>query len=144
VIIIPDDIHQSNSFHTIFEHFCMSESILSNYQTLYNNYISLGNKLNEMENEKYEHQVVIDTIKGLEKERICHRLVGGILIERTVGEVLPALMKSVDILSDSMNTLSKELEKRQVELNDYKTKHDIKVKGETKEKQEGKRIGVLA
>ena len=35
--------------------------------------------------------LVIDTVKELQKDRKCWRLVGGVLIEKTVGEVVPAL-----------------------------------------------------
>jgi len=39
----------------------------------------------------YENRLVIETLKEVEKERKCFRMIGGVLVERTVGEVLPAL-----------------------------------------------------
>lgn len=36
-------------------------------------------------------RLVIDVLKDVEGERRCFRLVGGVLVERTVKEVLPAL-----------------------------------------------------
>ena len=36
-------------------------------------------------------RLVVDVLKGVEGERRCFRLVGGVLVERTVKEVLPAL-----------------------------------------------------
>lgn len=44
-----------------------------------------------MEGETEEHDVVINTLKEVDPSRKCFRSVGGILVERTVGEVLPAL-----------------------------------------------------
>ena len=38
--------------------------------------------------------MVIDTLKDLDPERKCFRLVGGVLVERTVKEVAPALRSS--------------------------------------------------
>lgn len=35
--------------------------------------------------------LVIDTLKEVDPSRKCFRLVGGVLVERTVKEVLPAL-----------------------------------------------------
>lgn len=35
--------------------------------------------------------MVIDTLKNVAPERKCFRLVGGVLVERTVEDVLPAL-----------------------------------------------------
>jgi len=39
----------------------------------------------------FEIRLVIETLKEVEKERKCFRMIGGVLVERTVGEVLPAL-----------------------------------------------------
>jgi prefoldin subunit 2 len=36
-------------------------------------------------------RLVIDSISPLEPERKCFRMVGGVLVERTIKEVLPAL-----------------------------------------------------
>jgi len=33
----------------------------------------------------------LDQIKGLENERKCFRIIGGILVEKTIGEAIPAL-----------------------------------------------------
>ena len=37
------------------------------------------------------YSVVIETLKTVDKDRKCFRMVGGILSERTVKDVLPAL-----------------------------------------------------
>ena len=39
----------------------------------------------------YTCRLVIDVLKGVEGERKCFRMVGGVLVERTVKDVLPAL-----------------------------------------------------
>ena len=46
-------------------------------------------------------------LKGVEGERRCFRLVGGVLVERTVKEVLPALQYNNEQvgLDGSMDTL---------------------------------------
>lgn len=43
-----------------------------------------------------DSRLVLDTIHPLESSRRCFRLVGGVLIERTVGEILPAVQSSHD------------------------------------------------
>jgi chaperonin cofactor prefoldin len=40
--------------------------------------------------------LVINAIQNLNKDRKCYRLVGGVLVERTVGEVLSAVQKNRD------------------------------------------------
>lgn len=44
----------------------------------------------------YYHSLVLSTIEKLEPERKCFRLVGGVLVERTVGEVAPAVQRNRD------------------------------------------------
>ncbi|RYH07106.1 hypothetical protein EON65_42095 [archaeon] len=43
-----------------------------------------------------EHKLVVETMSKLEAERKAFRLVGGVLVERTVGEVLPAVSQNYE------------------------------------------------
>lgn len=43
--------------------------------------------------------LVIDTLKGVDEARKCYRMVGGVLVERTVKEVLPALENNKEQVS---------------------------------------------
>ncbi|ORX59009.1 Prefoldin beta-like protein [Hesseltinella vesiculosa] len=61
------------------------------YNQYKNELQSLAQKIGELESEVEEHKLVIDSISPLEPERKCFRMVGGVLVERTVKEVLPAL-----------------------------------------------------
>jgi prefoldin subunit 2 len=45
----------------------------------------------DLDDEKKEHELVIEATKELESNRKCWRMIGGVLVERTLGEVLPAL-----------------------------------------------------
>ena len=51
-------------------------------------------------------RLVLETLKGTEKERTCYRMIGGVLVQRTVGEILPTLENSVQqvVLSISYPT----------------------------------------
>ena len=97
---------------------------------------------------KKNKRIVIEAISKLEKERKCHRLVGGVLVERTVGEILPALIKSQNDFKEAIEQLEKESKKREEELTEFKLKYNIKVRGETNKEQEEEekksRQGVLA
>ena len=48
-------------------------------------------KLRELEAELEGHSLVIETLQPLDQERRCFRLIGGVLVERTIAEILPAL-----------------------------------------------------
>jgi prefoldin subunit 2 len=49
--------------------------------------------------ERDEHKLVVETLSKLESERKAFRLIGGILVERSVGEVLPAVSQNFDGVS---------------------------------------------
>ena len=70
------------------------KEVINTFQTLRQEASQLFSKINELENEKAEHALVIDAIKDLDPKRKCFRLIGGVLVERTVEEVLPAVQKN--------------------------------------------------
>ena len=43
---------------------------------------------------------MLETLSPLEGERRCFRLVGGVLVERTVGEVVPAVTRNREALEE--------------------------------------------
>ena len=49
--------------------------------------------------EKDEHKLVIDTLEKLEPDRRAFRLIGGILVEKPVGEALPAVKMNYEGVS---------------------------------------------
>ena len=51
----------------------------------------LAQKIAELEFDKNEHRLVEDTLKPLDGKRRAYRLVGEVLVERTVEEVLPSV-----------------------------------------------------
>lgn len=77
-----------------------------------------------------EHELVIETLKDVTPERKCFRMVGGVLVERTVKDVLPALVNNKDQMSKLVETLSKQLETKGNEINKYRERHNLKIKGE--------------
>lgn len=44
-------------------------------------------------------RLVIETLEGVAPSKKCFRLIGGVLVERTVGEVAPALVSNRDKVS---------------------------------------------
>merc|ERR1711962_803253 len=72
------------------------EEIVQGFQNLCQEQRGLQQKLAELRQERGEHELVAETLKKAEPERKAWRLVGGVLTERTVGEVLPALQSKLD------------------------------------------------
>lgn len=52
--------------------------------------------------ERDEHKLVIEQLSTLESERKAFRLIGGILVEKTVGEALPAVEQNYEGVSDAI------------------------------------------
>ena len=83
--------------------------------------------------------------------RRCFRLVGGVLVERTVGEVLPAVERNQAGLKDIVQRITEQREAKLKILADFQEKYKIRMKGagdaprgESSAAEAGKSSGVLA
>lgn len=74
-------------------------------------------------------------MKEVEKERKCFRMIGGVLVERTVGEVLPALEQNRDQITRLIENLQSQIVTKGKEINDFREKHNIRFEGETENSQ---------
>ncbi|KAM6112659.1 death effector domain-containing protein-like isoform 2-T2 [Phoenicopterus ruber ruber] len=95
----------------------------------------LASKAAELELELNEHSLVIETLREVDPTRKCYRMVGGILVERTVKEVLPALENNKEQISKIIETLNQQLQAKGRELNEFREKHNIRLVGEDDPKQ---------
>lgn len=57
----------------------------------------------EIEEEKKENELVIDTIKDLEETRKCWRMVNGVLFEKTKAETIPELNVAIQNMDNVVN-----------------------------------------
>ncbi|XP_054272192.1 prefoldin subunit 2 [Macrosteles quadrilineatus] len=117
-----------------------NEEILNTFQALRNEQRQLANKISELELDLNEHKIVIDTLKDLDGDRKCFRMVGGVLCEKTVKEVLPVLSTNKQQLTNLIESLNKQLTKKGVEINEFKEKHSIRVKGQDEESSSEKKV----
>ena len=67
----------------------------------------LATKIAELDGEVAEHRLVIKTLEKTSSDRKCFRMIGGVLVERTVGEVLPAVKQNESGVSKIINKTSK-------------------------------------
>lgn len=65
------------------------EKVLKRYQDLRGMETSLVTKVAELSAQEAEHRLVLDTLRPMAGDRKCYHMVGGVLCERTVKEVLP-------------------------------------------------------
>ncbi|KAF4396881.1 hypothetical protein CsatB_019286 [Cannabis sativa] len=128
-----------------------------NEQAVANMYASLRSELNqiyskitELEMEVSEHSLVMNAIQPLDPSRRCYRMIGGVLVERTIKEVLPAVQRNKEGLEEVIARLNEALERKKREISDLEAKYKIRIQkpdgNEAKDesgRKEGSAQGVL-
>lgn len=71
---------------------------------LYKEVNEIRDRFFDLENRVHEHEIVIEALEPLDKTRKCCRLMGGVLVERTVGQVLPTIKDNRDNLTQVRHT----------------------------------------
>ncbi|OCT66673.1 prefoldin subunit 2 [Xenopus laevis] len=118
-----------------------AEQVVAGFNRLRQEQRGLASKAAELEMELNEHTLVIDTLKDVDQGRKCYRMVGGVLVERTVKEVLPALEKNKEQIDKILESLNTQLQTKGRELNEFREKHNIRIMGEDEAKQPPKEGG---
>ncbi|XP_057301582.1 prefoldin subunit 2-like [Hydractinia symbiolongicarpus] len=113
------------------------EQIITKFNQMRQEQRILVNKISELEAEISEHSVVIETLKNVDVDRKCFRMVGGILSERTVKEVLPALQNNKMQIEQVIEKLKFQLTEKGKELVKFREEHNITIRGE-KENEKSK------
>ncbi|KAL9608189.1 MAG: hypothetical protein Q9167_006967 [Letrouitia subvulpina] len=65
-------------------------------------------------------RLVLDTLKPLPESRKCFRMINGVLVERTVKDVMPALTTNSEGLKKVLEELLKQYKKQQEEMEKWK------------------------
>ncbi|CAL9152841.1 unnamed protein product, partial [Musa hybrid cultivar] len=128
----------------------MNEQIILNmYGNMRSEINQIYSKITELEMEVSEHSLVISAIQPLDPSRRCYRMVSGVLVERTIKDVLPAVQRNKEGLEEVIARLNEALERKKKEISEFELKYKIKIKkadSETKEdtnQKEGSAQGVL-
>ncbi|KAI9167030.1 putative prefoldin subunit 2 [Paramyrothecium foliicola] len=100
-------------------------------QVTYSNYKNtlqqIAQKIGDIEQEAEEHKLVLETLEPLSGDRKCFRLINGVLVERTVEEVVPALKTNQDGLKKVLDDLVKQYKSKQDDLDKWKKKNNVQV-----------------
>ncbi|CEH18794.1 Molecular chaperone Prefoldin, subunit 2 [Ceraceosorus bombacis] len=84
------------------------QQVAQRFQSLRSEMTSIATKISEIEGETEEHRAVIETLKqtaATAPDRKCFRLIGGVLVERKVAEVVPTLEANVASLRQVLEAL---------------------------------------
>ena len=99
--------------------------ILRQYQSLQEESQQLISKIGELEMDRNEHILVEETLAPLDPARRAYRLVGEVLVERTVEQVLPSVQSNRQNLDNAIQTLQSRLDGKQKEAAELKAQYNI-------------------
>ncbi|KAI4247786.1 MAG: hypothetical protein L6R40_001372 [Gallowayella cf. fulva] len=103
------------------------QELQQQYTNYKNNLQQLADRIGNVEQETEEHKLVLDTLKPLPEDRKCFRMINGVLVERTVKDVLPALQTNSDGLKKVLEELVKQYKRQQEEMEKWKKKNNVQV-----------------
>ena len=110
----------------------MSESkkqeIIEGYKKLLSEREAIAGMILERETEAEEHALVLRTLKKSAEDKKAWRLVGDVLVEQTVKEVLPEVEKNHANLKGVVENGRQQLERKNEELKGYEKKFNITIK----------------
>merc|ERR1712050_673096 len=89
----------------------------------------LAHRAKGYEADLVEHQLVIESMEKFSPDCRAFRQVGEILVERTVGEIIPAVQKSKKSLMQVTKSLKTEITNRNKDIEAYKETHKLMIVG---------------
>lgn len=101
------------------------QNIIGAYKTMRAQITEMASKISELDSDKAEHALVLRAISPLDRDRKCYRSIGGVLVERTVGEVQPAVEKNLKGIEDLITKLTTDLREKEKEADDFRIKYNI-------------------
>ncbi|PWZ38767.1 putative prefoldin subunit 2 [Zea mays] len=128
----------------------INEQVVANtYANMRTEMNQLYTKITELEMEVSEHSLVIGAIEPLDPSRRCYRMIGGVLVERTIKEVLPAVKRNKEGLEEVIARMHEALERKKKEITEFELKYKIRIRKADNDaedeggKKEGTAQGVL-
>ncbi|KAI1278037.1 Prefoldin subunit 2 [Halotydeus destructor] len=113
------------------------QQILAQFNQLRQDQRGLSAKIVELESDSSEHSLVLDALKDVAGDRKCFRLIGGVLVERTVQEVVPSLDRNKSNLSQLIDQLKQQVVKKGEEINQFMAENNIQIRQGPQQPQQG-------
>mmetsp|Transcript_10323 Transcript_10323/g.39079 ORF Transcript_10323/g.39079 Transcript_10323/m.39079 type:complete len:134 (-) Transcript_10323:31-432(-) len=104
--------------------------VIQKYQQLQNQAQAFANKIAEFEADLAEHEMVIKTLADLGEDRRAYRFINGVLVEKTVGAVLPDTENNAAQIRELIAKFKSELETTEAQAVAWKNKYNIKTQKE--------------
>ena len=112
------------------QHAFKSEREVIDYYTTLRQEVNLAQaKIAELTGSLREHVNVLENIKHLDPSRRCFRSVGGVLVERTVKEVMPAVETNATNLQRAIDAIKEQTAVKDAEVEALRRKYKIREEG---------------
>eukprot|EP00929_Paragymnodinium_shiwhaense_P016547 TRINITY_DN124972_c0_g1_i1.p1 TRINITY_DN124972_c0_g1~~TRINITY_DN124972_c0_g1_i1.p1 ORF type:complete len:143 (+),score=50.92 TRINITY_DN124972_c0_g1_i1:103-531(+) len=105
------------------------QQIQQNFQLIEKECTMLINKIAELEQEANEHGLVLKAFEKVEPTRRCFRMVGGVLVERTVAEIKPAVESNKEKINQATEQLKEQLKKKSEQRSQFQQKYGLNRQG---------------
>ncbi|TFK20345.1 Prefoldin beta-like protein, partial [Coprinopsis marcescibilis] len=105
------------------------QEIQQNYIRLQNELQALAGKIGELEAEAEEHTLVLISLEealASEPDRKCFRLIGGVLVERTVKDVVPQLKTNREGIKGVVSNLADQYRTKEKAFDEFKKDYGIR------------------
>uniref|UniRef100_A0A1J3EVE9 Putative prefoldin subunit 2 n=1 Tax=Noccaea caerulescens TaxID=107243 RepID=A0A1J3EVE9_NOCCA len=113
------------------------QAVLNMYESMRSEISQIYSNVTDLEMQVSEHSLVINAIQPLDQSRKCFRMIGGVLVERTIREVLPAVNRNKEGLEEVVRKLYETLEKKKRDLSEFEAKYKIRLRKQEDSKEEG-------
>lgn len=104
------------------------QQIVDQYNKMRQDQSQLMSRIAQLDGELHEHSLVTTTLKSMEPTRRCHRLVGGVLIEKPVKDVLPEVEQAMENIAAAVKAFNDQLIKKEREMESFVSQYKINVK----------------
>ncbi|CAN8268748.1 unnamed protein product [Cochlearia groenlandica] len=113
------------------------QAVLKIYESIRSELSQIYSNITDLEMQVNEHSLVISAVQPLNQSRKCFRMIGGVLVERTVKEVLPAVQRNKEGLEEVVKKLHESLEKKKKDLTEFEAKYKIRLRKQDRSIDEG-------
>jgi len=106
------------------------KELISQLQGMRNECNKLKRRINTVSEEIEEHEAAANVLGKFDSARPCKRAIGGVLMESSVGEVLPAVQNEKALLAKAAEEMTAKLRESEKQMTEFQKKHDIRIVSE--------------
>lgn len=108
-----------------------AQALQGQYNQYQEDITSIQNQLGSLTSQIEEHKIVHKTLTAISPEkregRACFKMVGGVLVDKTVDEVIKILNEDMKVLGETKSKLEKTLIETRKEMEKWMKNNNVKV-----------------